>query len=146
MYRVKFILRSDTVDYQSTDLRDFKDIIDEAVAIFNKNTSRLTDRAVIELVEIEEKYFMVTVEIDERFNPANRSFYTRVGSLSRFLKELGMARLLSPHGKLFKLEVIEEIQIPETQHIESDGIFFDHKNKQIMIPKDLIEEYAIKFY
>lgn len=104
----------------------------------------------MEFVEVHEKYFEVKVDIDERFNPSERSFYTRVGSISRSLKELGMHQILSPHGKLFSLNVEGSDKVKQTNIIQKEEevktIYLDYKNEQIMIPREMVEEFVIKFY
>lgn len=152
MFKVKFVLRTDTKDYVDTNLVDWKSKITEAVDGFNSKDSRITDKAVMELVEVQEKYFLVTVDIDQRFYPSERSFYTRVGAVSRSLKELGMHKILSPHGKLFSLSVEGEEEVQQSdaslrdEQINAKTIYLDYKNKLIMIPREMVDEYLIRFY
>lgn len=151
MYYVDFILRNDTRNYNDTHLDNWKNQIIKAVDEFNQKDSRVTDRARMKLVKVEEKEFRTLVDIDERFSPNERSFYTRIGALSRILKEKGMNELLSNHGKLFTLNVIEtsnEVEyFNEKEDIDNKQIHLNCKDKQIMIPKELIEKgYNIKFY
>ncbi len=152
MYYVDFILRNDTKNYSDTQLCNWKDKINEAIEEFNQKDSRITDRAKIELVKVGEKEFKILVTIDERFSPEERSFYTRIGALSRILKEKGMTEILSNHGKLFTLNVtkasdkVEDFNENEN-NIEYRKIYINCKDKDIMIPKELIEKgYSIKFY
>lgn len=152
MYYVKFILRNDTKNYRDTNLKQWEPQINQSIEDFNKKDSRVTDTAVMGLVEIHEKYFSVRVDIDERFNPKERSFYTRVGAISRSLKELGMYEILSPHGKLFSLSVegdqeVTKANVTKKQEEKKEKtIYLDYKNKYIMIPKEMVDEYIIKFY
>ncbi|MVX64235.1 hypothetical protein GKZ28_11090 [Clostridium chromiireducens] len=152
MYYVKFILRNDTKDYLDTNLLKWKEKIIKSVEEFNNKESRITDKATMNLIDVEEKNFVVAVEIDERFNPSTRSFYTRIGTVSRILKDLGMHEILSPHGKLFSLSVEGENEIDQTNILKNDEevntktIYLDYKNKEIMIPKEMVEDYVIKFY
>ena len=149
MFKVRFSLRKDTKGYNDTNLVSWKPQIICAIEDFNKKDSRITDKAFMTLVEVERKQFTVSVDIDQRFSPPERSFYTRVGAVSRTLKELGMENILSPHGKLFSLDVEGEEKIHEintTQKEEEKAIYIDYKNKGIMIPKEMVDEYVIKFY
>ncbi len=152
MYAVDFILRSDTNGFAKTNLINWESKIAEAISDFNQKSSRLTDRAVMSLCGVFEKHFTVNVDIDERFSPNTRSFYTRVGAVSRCLKDLGMLELLSPHGKLFSLSVksnavVENANIIyEEEHGKGKNIYLDYKNKVVMIPKEIIEEFVIRFY
>lgn len=151
MYYVNFILRNDTRNYNDTQLVNWKDKIIEAIEEFNQKDSRITDRAKIKLMKIEEKEFKVLVNIDERFSPEERSFYTRIGALSRILKEKGMTEILSNHGKLFTLNVTkapDEVEnFNEKDDIGDKQIYLNCKDKQIMVPKELIDKgYSIKFY
>lgn len=97
---------------------------------------------------ILEKEFIVNLEIDELFDPSERSFFTRVGALSRTLKELGMYELLSPHNKLFSLRV-EKGNMPNVQ-IQDKGvekaIRIDYSGKLILIPLKMASEFSIVFY
>lgn len=151
MYDVKFNLRTDTIDYENTNLStSWEWEIIKSIEEFNNRKSRKIDDATIELLEINEKDFTIQVYIDEKFNPKSRSFYTRIGALSRTLKGLGMHKLLSPHGKLFSLEVVsskDSTQISDNKQKENEKtIYLDYKNYIIMIPKEMIEKYSLKFY
>ena len=149
LYIVKFILRQDTSMYEQTNLVNWEGTIKKAIEEFNQKDSRLMDKAVMILKEVREKDFSVEVQIDDRFNPDNRAFFNRIGSLSRYLKEYGMEELLSPHGKLFSLQVTKNDMEPEesnTTHSNQNKIVIDYTNKFIMIPKKMIDEFSIKFY
>ena len=143
-YMVNFILRKDTKNYEDTDLRKMKDLIIIAIEEFKNKGSRKIDGAEMELNEVKDKSFSVKVNIIERLSPTERSFYTRIGAISRTLRSLGMGELQSPHGKLFSLKVES---ISKTNLNQSKGdITIDYKNKRIMIPKKMTEEYVIKIY
>ncbi len=152
MYSVKFVLRNDTKDYKNTNLKSWMPQINKSIEAFNYKISRLTDCATMKLVEIAEKYFTVLVDIDDHFGPfgpSERSFYARIGGVSRTLKKLGMHEIMSSHGKLFILNVEGNKKVEQTyskQEQEEKKIYIEYKNKSIMIPKEMVEEFLIKFY
>ncbi|MEN6326032.1 MAG: hypothetical protein ABFD18_07500 [Syntrophomonas sp.] len=151
-FDVKFTLRNDSRKYSETNLEAWGSEICKGIQYFNEKESRHTDGAVMVLKEIKEKSFNVHLSINDQFGPDTHAFYTRVGSLSRYCKELGMEELLSPHGKLFTLHVesrdrSEIISQPEAGRTEmKTGIIVDYTTMNILIPLRLASIFTIKFY
>jgi len=148
---INYKLRNDTQNYNQTNLNNWKPKIAEAVADFNSQKSRVTDRAVMKLLDVKEKFFIINLEIDRRFYPPEKAFFTRIGALSRILKRVGMFEMLSIHGKLFRIEVESYDDVTQPEKSESKEqtdhlIYIDHANGVIMVPKELTEKFAIKFY
>lgn len=63
-----------------------------------------------------------------------------------------MYQILSLHGKLFSLNVEGKEEVTQTSDVlqeeekKEKTIYLDYKNRQIMIPKEMVEEFVIKFY
>ncbi|MEJ8555011.1 hypothetical protein [Tepidibacter sp. Z1-5] len=143
MYLVEFILRNDTKNYGKTNLNHYNIIIEEGIKIFNNHVSRSYDKSTLQLVDIHEKSFIISVDSNSILNPNTRSFSTRIGSLSRYLRALGMEELLSPHNKLFNLNIIEK---NKKEKPNKKNIYIDYSSQSIMIPKELTENLSIHFY
>ena len=148
MTKVEFLLRTDTQNYRETKLQKFKDVIIDAIDEFNNKISRNNDNVSINLVEIKEKSFIIQLNEEHNLNLSSRSFVTTIGSLSKYLKNLGMDRLLSPQNKLFFLKTIEDSKIrsEDNSNTLSECVYVDYIEKTIYIPKQMTAEYVIKFY
>ena len=153
-YLLQFELRPDTKEFEKTDLKEWKDVIEQSIEHFNDNGSEFNDERHLDLKAINEKDFYVQLQTRLYWDDAKRSFYNRVGALSRYLKMHGMKKLSSPHGKLFTLNLINKQIDPKVQKrkqlkqetLKSGEIYVDRKNKSILIPKEWMDYYCIKFY
>lgn len=169
-YTIEFKLRPDTKNYYETDLTAWKETISRGIEMFNANGSKFNDERHMELMEVNDKSFFVKLSVRKYWDPHNGSFYNKAGALSRYLKQMGMGSISSPHGKIFTLNVtsteIERNNMGSHERIRYflkekrksyeerkklrletfPQIYLDYKNKSIMIPKELMEWYCIKFY
>lgn len=169
-YLLQFELRSDTKGYEKTDLKEWREVIEQSIEHFNDNGSEFSDERHLDLKTINEKDFYVQLQTRLYWDDENRSFYNRAGALSRYLKVHGMKKLSSPHGKMFTINVINKHIDPKIQKIKDlkqetielkqktielkqkifkkmgEKIYVDHKNKSILIPKEWMDYYCIKFY